>query len=238
MSNNYFKFKQFTIHQDACAMKVSTDACLFGAWCASKISHYPIKNIIDIGTGTGLLSLMIAQQNNANIHAVEIDVNAYHQAKDNINKSAFKDKISVHHSAIQNYNSNQLYDFIITNPPFYENSLKSNYCNRNTALHSTDLDFLELISCIKKLLSPIGLFALLLPYNRTEYFENIASNYFLLNKIVVKHSHQHSAFRTILLYSNINHYPTYTENICIKEIDNVTYTPLFTSLLKSYYLFL
>ncbi len=204
MAYSFFKFKQFTIHQNDCAMKVSTDACLFGAWCANEMANYSIKNSLDIGAGTGLLSLMLAQQCHLNIDALEIDENAYKQAKENIMNSAFKSKISIHHSAIQNYNRNILYDFIITNPPFYENDLKSIHNNRNTALHSSNLNLLTLMNCIKNLLSPTGLFAILLPYHRTEYFEKIASEYYCLNKIIVKHSQHHAEFRTILLYSKLN----------------------------------
>ena len=119
MSNNYFQFKQFTIHQDKCAMKVCTDACLFGAFVANEIQDKTINHILDIGAGTGLLSLMLAQKSNAAIDAVEIDKSTYEQAEENISQSSWKEKITVYNSGIADFYSNYKYDLIISNPPFF-----------------------------------------------------------------------------------------------------------------------
>jgi len=237
MANSFFKFKQFTIQQDACAMKVTTDACLFGAWCANKIKEINPKNILDIGAGTGLLSLMLAQNINALIDAVEIDEQATSQAKQNINTSLFENKISIHHSPIQNFETNILYDFIITNPPFFENDLHSNNSQRNTALHSTQLQLTELIVHIKRLLKPEGYFAILLPYHRAIYFESLAKNFYLINKTVVQQTTQHNYFRTMLFYSNSNNQKTEINSICINQSNNI-YTKEFIELLQPYYLYL
>lgn len=237
MSNSFFKFKQFTIQQDACAMKVTTDACLFGAWCANKIKEINPKNILDIGAGTGLLSLMLAQNINALIDAVEIDEQAASQAKQNINTSLFENKISIHHYPIQNFETNILYDFIITNPPFFENDLHSNNSQRNTALHSTQLQLTELIVHIKRLLKPEGYFAILLPYHRAIYFENLAKDFYLINKTVVQQTTQHNYFRTMLFYSNSNNQKTEINSICINQSNNI-YTKEFIELLQPYYLYL
>ena len=91
MSNSYFQFKQFTVHQNLCAMKVCTDACILGAWFAEKIPSYSL--ILDVGSGTGLLTLMLAQKNKGEIHGIEIDLNAHKQMKENINESKWKDRI-------------------------------------------------------------------------------------------------------------------------------------------------
>src|SRR4051812_18737573 len=133
MANSYFKFKQFTVHHRANAMKVTTDSCLFGAWVANEIRNNKSKNemevstrLLDIGSGTALLSLMIAQKNNVQIDAVEIDKEAAAEARQNVETSQWNNKIKVHHSNILSYPSPCVYHYIVCNPPFYENELKSN----------------------------------------------------------------------------------------------------------------
>jgi tRNA1Val (adenine37-N6)-methyltransferase len=237
MANSFFKFKQFTIQQDACAMKVTTDACLFGAWVAEKINQLPTTRILDIGTGTGLLSLMLAQNTNAIIDAVEINKDAATQATQNITTANFTHQITVHHTPIQNYESKELYQCIITNPPFFENDLHSHQQQRNEALHSTTLQLNELILHIKRLLIPNGFFAILLPHHRTNYFETLANDFYLKEKAFVQQTPEHSFFRTMLLYQNYQHQTIATENICIRNLDN-TYTARFTELLKPFYLYL
>ncbi len=167
MANNYFKFKQFTIQQGGCAMKVTTDACLFGAWVASNIQEnlYYIKRILDIGTGTGLLSVMLAQQSPAYIDSVEIDTDAAQQAQTNFKGVLWQGGLKVYETAIQHF-IGKPYDFIITNPPFFDNDLKSDDVKRNLALHSSALSLEELLANITRLLLPTGQFAILLPFHR------------------------------------------------------------------------
>lgn len=159
-------------------MKVCTDACIFGAWIAKKITgnRLPLINCLDIGTGTGLLNLMLAQKNpDLILDAVEIEANAYEQAKENISTSPWLHRLEIFHSDIKNYVSAKKYDLIISNPPFFENELSSKEENKNIAKHDKGLTLKDLIGAIKIHLATAGYFATLLPYHRVKYFENLAA---------------------------------------------------------------
>jgi tRNA1Val (adenine37-N6)-methyltransferase len=255
VANNFFRFKQFTIRQDKCAMKVCTDACLFAAWVAQKIrdpkslacvtqSGREIRNILDIGTGTGLLAVMLAQKNpDAVIDAVEIDETAAQQAKENFQASPWKERLRVYNISIQQFNSttqpiNQStkYDLIISNPPFFENHLKSNNAKRNLALHSEELSSEELLVAIDKNLKDEGSFAVLLPYHRTEEFINLAlrNAFHPAEEILIKQTPKHNYFRSILLFTKLE-VSTRRSEIIIQDEDG-KYTDQFVELLKDYYL--
>ncbi|MGB3005267.1 MAG: methyltransferase, partial [Chitinophagaceae bacterium] len=163
MSNSFFQFKQFTIHQDKCAMKVTTDSCLFGAWAAEQVHNLEIEvnNILDIGTGTGLLSLMLAQNCNAAIDAIEIDKQTATQATENVQVSPFSEKIKIHFADVHQFGFEKKYNIIISNPPFYENELKSEYKKKNIAHHNEGLLLKDLLTIIHKQLLPSGSFYLL-----------------------------------------------------------------------------
>ena len=243
MANHYFQFKQFTVQQEHCAMKVTTDACLFGAWCADVVHRQQttVNHLLDIGTGTGLLSLFIAQKNNANfIDAVEIDNSAATEAAVNFQASPWKERLLIHQTAIQQFapSSHKAYDFIISNPPFFNNDLKSNDHKRNLALHSEELSLKELLYAIKTHLTSTGKFAVLLPYHRSDYFEKLAGEYpfYIEEKLSIKQTPQHSFFRTMLLFSATKT-QTATKEIIIKDGFN-DYSTAFKDLLKDYYLYL
>lgn len=249
MANSFFQFKQFTVQQEHCAMKVTTDACLFGAWCAS-IVHRQLSTVyrpssivhrlLDIGTGTGLLSLMIAQKNNdIKIDAIEIDEQAATQSASNFQLSLWKNQLNVHHIAVQQFNQNdQPYDFIISNPPFFHNDLKSDHSKRNLALHSEALSLEELLQSIKINLTDDGKFAVLLPYHRTAYFEKTAGTekFYPEEKVVVKQTPHHPFFRSMLLFSKQPTTSTQKEIIIKDEFND--YSTAFKELLKDYYLYL
>jgi len=249
MSNSYFKFKQFTVHQDRCAMKVCTDACLFGAYIAEKLSAEKVKQgkkdvstdtpkkLLDIGTGTGLLSLMLAQKTGYHIDAVEIDEQAAQQAKENFEASPWKERLKVYHSSVLSYEpASQKYDFIISNPPFFEGDLKSVQTERNIALHSTELNLRELIIQIKRLLVKDGRFAVLLPFHRAAYFEKLAAEheFFISERVLVKQTPKHNYFRAILLFET-GLVKTNESEIKIHD-ENRKYTAAFTNIKKDYYL--
>jgi tRNA1Val (adenine37-N6)-methyltransferase len=237
MSNNYFQFKRFTVHQDACAMKVCTDACLFGAWTAQKVQALKADSVLDIGTGTGLLSLMVAQKTHASVDAVEIDEAAAKQATANFDASPWTKKLKTINEPIQAYEPVDKYNFVLANPPFFENDLKSNDQQRNVALHSQQLTSGDLIKSIKRLLKEDGYFALLLPYDRSLHYEQLATNagFHVVEKVRVKQTEKHSFFRSILLFSTAEK-PFVEEELIVKI--NGAYSPEFTQLLKDYYLYL
>ena len=236
--NTWFQFKQFTIHQEKTAMKVCTDACLFGAWIAGKLERSEIEaeNILDIGCGTGLLSLMLAQKTTAQIDALEIDENAFIQAKENCDLTEWKEQVKIHHSSIVEYTSHKKYELIICNPPFYEDQLKSDDVARNKAMHATTLSYQDLIISIKNNLAEGGIAAILLPYSAVEKFEKIlnSEHLFVFEKLNVAHSPKHPFFRRLLLISE-NKKLLSVESLSIKNEDQ-EYSKEFKELLKDYYL--
>lgn len=174
MSNSYFHFKQFTIHQDKCAMKVSTDACIQGAWTPINTQ---VKDVLDIGTGTGLLSLMLEQRNpGLQIDAIELDAEAAAQAKENISNSPWQDRINVIQADVLEYPFSKQYDMVICNPPFFQNSLLGPDDKRNNVRHTLSLTFDNLFDVISKVLKPSGYASILLPVAEHEIWSTLISN--------------------------------------------------------------
>lgn len=240
MSNSFFQFKQFKIEQANCAMKVTTDACLFGAWSANKINTLrPMaQHILDIGTGTGLLSLMLAQKTKAIIDAIEIDSDAAHQAKYNFEHSPWSNQLFIHNSSIQNYIALHQYDFICINPPFYFNYLKSNFQKKNIALHATALSIDEILLYINLHLKNNGLVSILLPFNVALQFVPMANqqSIYLISKVNVKQTNYHDYFRTMLLFGKEKLNAVDEQEIIIKKDEQ--YTSECIQLLQPYYLHL
>jgi tRNA1Val (adenine37-N6)-methyltransferase len=232
MANTHFTFKQFTIHQNHTAMKVTTDACILGAY----VDVQGAKTILDIGTGTGLLALMLAQRSKAKIDAFEIDESAYNQAVVNVNESIFKDKITIYHTSIQDFSSEKRYDLIISNPPFFQNHLKSETESRNNSLHTDTLSFEDLLSSVLRLLSPNGTFVVLLPAYESSVFEQLAISEGLYpqKKLTIHHRKGSKILRIITTFGRIKK-EIINEELIIKN-PNESYTPDFQALLKDYYL--
>lgn len=245
MPNPYFQFKKFIVFQDRCAMKVTTDACLFGAWIAheerinARITHEN-SNVLDIGTGTGLLSLMYAQINPAaSIDAIEIDEEAFAQAGQNVGSSVFSKQIHVVHADVKTLPFQKKYDRIIVNPPFYDRELISPDERKNIARHQSGLQLEELTGLLKRLLTPGGEFYLLLPYKRKEAVKSMLLKQDLsVSRIIfVKQSPNHDYFR-MMIRGALNKQGT-TETIVDEFLirdDNGEYTSPFKELLKDYYL--
>lgn len=172
MPADVFEFKQFTIKQDKCAMKVGTDAVLLGAWTNCN----EVRSILDIGTGTGVIALMLAQKSNAYIDAIEIDRNAYLQAIENARNSKWAERLNIHHTSFQEFVSipRIKYDLIVTNPPYFVDSSKASDLERTTARHADLLPFTDLVSGVKKILAENGRLCIILPVKEGEQFRDLA----------------------------------------------------------------
>jgi tRNA1Val (adenine37-N6)-methyltransferase len=230
------------VHQEHTAMKVCTDACLFGAWSAADVQIQSAKNILDIGSGTGLLSLMLAQQSNAHITAIEIEDGAFHQTKANFNLSPWKDRLNVVHSSIQNYaakNKESLFDCIITNPPFYEGDLNSPDNAKNLAAHSTALPWDVLAKAAASLLQENGAWYVLVPTLRAYTIQKLAlkDGLQLSEECLMYNDAKHLPIRAMLKFVKQKEAAIQRNKIVIKNADQ-SYTSEFANYLKNYYLHL
>lgn len=219
-------------------MKVTTDACLFGALVAEKIrkSTFKINTVLDIGTGTGLLSLMLAQKTNAKIDAVEIDQAAAEQARQNFLSSSWKERLTVLQGDVLEFVPSEQYDLVISNPPFYESDLRSPDKRKNSAKHDDTLTMAELITFAEKQLSDEGWLALLIPFHRTgEVIELAAeSGLYPISITTAFQTPRHQAFRSILIFSR-NKRPVKETDLLIKD-ETGDYSERFKELLGDYYL--
>lgn len=230
-----FRFKKFAVHQENSAMKVCTDACTFGAIIQAKNP----KHILDIGTGTGLLALMLAQRfHNSKIDAVEIDDGACSDAKKNFQASPFSEQLEIHKDSIQNYskNSKQKYDLVISNPPFYKNQLTSPNEKRNIAHHSSVLTLLELTTLTLMFLEEEGAFWVLLPPVEMEKLRVVCKNHglYIHTAYQIKHNENKPVFREIVEFRKTRNVNPAISVLCIYE--NANYSSTFAALLKDYYL--
>ena len=242
-------------------MKVCTDACLFGAWVSQKTLVQNANNIVDIGTGTGLLSLMLAQvteTSKASITAIEIESQAAAEASSNFNISKWSDRLVLVNESIQNFtanigkgefvskglDNNFLFDIVISNPPFFEGDLKSPDTNKNKAAHSTELPWSILLENVSSLLSDAGSFFVLVPTLRAYTMQKLAEVHELqlVEEVLVYNDSKHLPFRSFLHFQKNSNtldkeISVQRNKIVIKNSDN-SYSTEFTELLKDYYLHL
>lgn len=166
-----FHFKHFTLHHDRSTMKVGTDAVLLGAWAEVK----PTDWVLDIGTGCGVLPLMLARKGVAKVHAVDLDEASVLEAAENFDASQWRDRLFAFHADIRKFTMQCAYDLIISNPPFFVNSFKSDTDRKNQARHTdTSLSFSDLIASVRRLLKPVGRFVVVLPERESNEFIPIA----------------------------------------------------------------
>lgn len=214
---------------------MTTDGCIFGAL----IKESSDGNILDIGTGTGLLSLMLAQRTQAEIHALEIDEQVAQQASENIKNSPWSGQILVFNQDFKTYNSNIAYDQIICNPPFFKNSHKGQSASKNTAIHDDALPMATLINRSKELLSSQGSLWVMYPEYEMKQFIQLAaeSGFFIHHHTAVYNKAERSVFRVVAKFQKEEPNNSVSDALIIKETDGL-YTETFTHLLKEYYLHL
>ena len=231
-----FQFKQFTVQQKRSAMKIGTDGVLLGAWVLLENSP---ESILDIGTGTGVIALQLAQRSTAEtIDAVEIDDEAYEEATENFENSPWSDRLFCYHASIQEFASeiDESYDFIVSNPPFYTESVKTENPSRDRARFEEALPFQHLLVCAAHLLSEKGIFATIIPKKELQNFLALAEQSQLFPKRIceVKGTPTAEAKRVLLEFSKYQQ-PSQIETLTI-ELQRHQYTEEYTDLVKEFYL--
>jgi tRNA1Val (adenine37-N6)-methyltransferase len=240
MANDWFRFKQFMIAQDKCAMKVSTDACIQGAYAARYLKQQAVPGklwqVLDIGTGTGLLSLMIAQEVNAMIDAVEADAAASRQAAANFSNSDWHARLHAHHGNIKDYVPALQYDFIICNPPFFNNSLKNKNAGKTMARHDDTLPQALLAQLVRQLLQDEGRFCVMYPATEWQQWTHVAAEagLQLIAQLSIKHKSGQPGNRQIGIFQKNIPEALYKEALVIYGADG-NYAPPFVALMKAYY---
>lgn len=236
MPNQLFQFKKFAINQSQSAMKIGTDAVLLGAW--TSLHHNPFS-ILDIGTGTGIIALMLAQRSNAElIDAIEIDDDAYEQSVENFENSPWNDRLFCYHASLNEFAEeiDDTYDVIVSNPPFYSEDYKSENLQRNLARFSDALPFEHLVNCTSKLLSKDGLFSVIFPFKEEEKNRHLASKVGLFpNRILhIKGNPNTDIKRSLIEFSFQKKKPMVSELII--ETQRHQYTDDYVNLTKDFYL--
>ncbi|RSC95827.1 tRNA1(Val) (adenine(37)-N6)-methyltransferase [Tenacibaculum singaporense] len=234
-----FKFKEFIVHQDKTAMKVGTDAVLLGAWC--NLGDYP-DTMLDVGSGTGVISLMLAQRSDAmTIDAVEVDGDAYEQTVENFEQSDWGDRLFCYNASFVEFaeemaEEEEEYDIIISNPPFYTDNYETEDVARNKARFTSSLSFEELLKGVSEILSENGRFSTIIPFKEEESFIELAKKYSLyLNRVCrVKGTPTTEVKRSLLEMSFVE--TTIQEEELIIETKRHQYTDAYINLTKDFYL--
>jgi tRNA1Val (adenine37-N6)-methyltransferase len=232
-----FEFKQFSIEQDKAAMKVGTDGVLLGAW--TPINNNP-KTILDIGTGTGIIALMLAQRTSASqIDALEIEENAYEQSVDNFENSPWSDTLFCYHAGLDEFieEPEDEYDLIVCNPPFYAENYKTDDKNRDLARFQDAMPFEELVEAADLLLSENGIFSVVLPYKEENKFIRLAKEFqlFPIKITHVKGTPSSETKRSLLAFSR-NESLNFTIDELVIETTRHQYTAEYIELTKEFYL--
>jgi tRNA1Val (adenine37-N6)-methyltransferase len=235
MANDYFNFRQFTIRQERAAFKVGTDGVLLGA-CADLSES---GNILDIGTGTGLIAIMAAQRSGAIIDAIEPDKDSFEQAKDNIRACKWTGRINVIHSDLQDYlpGNEQKYYSILTNPPYFRDSLRNPDAAKSSARHTSSLSPDEILKGCSKLLRPEGNLQLILPYEEGTLFIAEASGYgFFCNNIIkIKPNPTGKIIRLIMKFER-SRKPVHEKFLTIETGVRHQYTEDYKEVMRDFYL--
>ncbi|TVZ58001.1 tRNA1Val (adenine37-N6)-methyltransferase [Flavobacteriaceae bacterium MAR_2010_105] len=234
--NKPFNFKQFTVNQDQCAMKIGTDGVLLGAW--TSLEGQP-KSILDIGSGTGIIALMLAQRSNADlIDAIEIDAEAYEQCVDNFEQSPWGDRLFCYHASLEEFTEeiDEAYDLIVSNPPFYAEDFKPDHTLRDLARFQDAMPFEHVLESVSKLLTRNGLFSVVIPFKEESRFIELASkrNLFPNTILRVKGNPTSEVKRSLLSFSFTKTGVEYNELTI--ETSRHHYTEEYIALTKAFYL--
>lgn len=235
MPNPYFSFKQFTVYHDQCAMKVGIDGVLLGAWAEVGSA----KRILDIGAGTGLIALMLAQRSDSDVVAIDIDNHAVLQARENVLNSPWPDRIEVHETSLQNFAASPslLFDLIVSNPPYFVNSLKTPSKSRTAARHADMLTHEELIENAIKLLRPQGRLCIILPVNEgMQCVKYAQARGLYYSKQVMVYPKPDVAAKRVLLEFSLQKTDTVISELTIENGERNHYSSEFSELAKDFYL--
>ncbi len=235
MSNKYFRFKQFIVYQEKAAMKVGIDSVLLGAWA----DFDNAKRILDIGTGTGLLSLMAAQKSLAQITAIEIDEDSIKQAQENINLSIWSERIKIVNSSFQDFAKQKdlKYDCAICNPPYFNGTYQSPNQQRNKARHNNTLPLPDLFAGLNRILAPNGKLYIIYPYFQKDDLISEAYKYnFYPNKILEIKPHKNKPAKRIAICFSQKNIPSNITQLFIKDAITMQYSKEYINLTKSFYL--
>lgn len=234
--NRPFRFKEFTVEQDRCAMKIGTDGVLLGAWVSVDENPY---SVLDIGAGTGIIALQLAQRSQAElIDAIEIDEDAYEQCVENFENSPWGDRLFCYHASLDEFveEIEEKYDLIVSNPPFYSENQKTENAARDLARFADALPFDELLNGVSRLLSDEGIFGLILPRKEEETFIKLASEYNLFPiRICRVRGNENSEEKRSLMEFSFRETNPKIEHLTI-EIERHKYTEAYKNLVQDFYL--
>ncbi len=232
--NEYFRFKNFSVSHRRSSMKVGTDGVLLGAW----VSVDRVTSILDVGTGTGLIALMLAQRTPSfvRIDAVEINSNASQDAQENFDRSPWKNRLNLFHTPIQKFVKDGKYDLIVSNPPYFVNSFKPTDKSRETARHSESLLYDDLLLTISRYLQPLGRVALILPSVEAKLFTTKSIYYNLhCNRMCEFSTRDHKNPERILLEFSFQKQPISLNKLCLYKSGD-EWTNEYHDLVKDFYL--
>ncbi|HAA58251.1 MAG TPA: tRNA (adenine-N(6)-)-methyltransferase [Myxococcales bacterium] len=237
MPSPTFQFKQFTIHHDRCAMKVGTDGVLLGAW----VDLHGCQRILDVGTGSGLIALMLAQRSEAHIDAIEVDTDAVQQARENVQRSPWPTQVDVLEQSLQDYAQQHSYDLIVSNPPFFQPTQSNTKQQRRTARHQDSLTPAELVQHASQLLRANGQLSAIYPTQEYADFASLAAQHgFVCRRTLHVKGRDYKPVKRVLsqwsLTPDARDSECHEETLIIENHERHDYTPAYRALTRDFYL--